>query len=656
MRTLAIDIETYSSADLKSCGVYKYTEAEDFEILLFAYKFSTEAAFKIVDLASGENLPYTVLTCLLDTYTLKTAHNAAFERTCIAKHFGLTLDPAQWECTMAKAAQLGLPLSLDQVSKALNIEDGKKADGKKLIRFFSIPCKPTKANGMRTRNLPSHDPEKWLSFKEYCIQDVVTEQNVREKISFFNIPEIEKKVWILDQQINDRGILLDPQFINNVIDFDKVFAEKLTKTAAEISGLENPNSVQQLKNWLFEETGESVTSLNKETIPALLKSVSSEAAIRMLELRQQLSKTSIKKYAAMMKCICSDNRARGIHQYYGANRTGRWAGRLIQPQNMAKNDTEKYPDIELARNLVKDGDLDFFEMIFGDVPDIISQLIRTSFVAKPGHRFIVADFKAIEARVLAWLAGEKWRINLFNANGKIYEESAARMFNKPVDQITKGSKERQRGKIAELALGYQGGPGAISQMEISSRLPVEERMPEEDKVPLVKNWRKENQKIVRFWYDVNGACIQAVETGERTGVSHGIEFYTRNDVLFLKLPSGRELCYQSPRIAQKERGPAVTYMGMNQTTKQWQRQDTYGGKLVENIVQATARDLLVHAMLTLKPYYCIVMHVHDEIVCEMPYGIGSVDGIKEGMGLVPAWAKGLPQAADAYETEFYKKD
>lgn len=655
MKTLAIDIETYSSADLKSCGVYKYTEAPDFEILLFGFHFKSEVNDKsfVIDLASGETLPPSILMALTDPYVLKTAHNAAFERTCIAKHFGLTLDPAQWECTMAKAAQLGLPLSLDQASKALGIEDGKMAEGKKLIRYFCLPCKPTKTNGQRTRNLPEHDPEKWLSFKEYCAQDVRTEQQIREKISFFEIPEIEKEVWQLDQQINDRGILLDPQFINNAIRFDTIVTEKLTQKAAAISGLENPNSVQQLKNWLLEETGETVQSLNKETIPALLKSVSSEAAIRMLEIRQQLSKTSIKKYASMMNVICTDNRARGIHQYYGANRTGRWAGRLIQPQNMPKNDLK---DLDLARQIVKDGDLELLEMLFGNVSDVISQLTRTSFVAKPGHRFIVADFSAIEARVIAWLAGEKWRLKVFNRAGKIYEESAAMMFKVPVETIEKGGENyslRAKGKIAELALGYQGGPGALAKMGA-----LKMGLTEDELLPLVKKWRKANEKIVRFWYDVQDACVQAVESGERTGIQYGIEFHTANDCLFLKLPSGRSLVYQKPRLKEGERGPSVTYMGMDQTTKQWGRQDTYGGKLVENIVQATARDLLAEAMITLseRESYNIVMHVHDEIVIEEEIGVSNAEAIEKIMSEVPAWAKGLPQAAEAYETEFYKKD
>jgi DNA polymerase len=646
MRTLAIDIETYSSADLKSCGVYKYTEAPDFEILLFGYTIEG-GPVRVIDL-SCETLNYELLLALTDPYVLKTAHNAQFERTCIAKHFGLTLDPDQWECTMAKAAQLGLPLSLDQVSKALGITDGKMAEGKKLIRYFSIPCKPTIKNGMRTRNLPEHDPEAWLSFKEYCAQDVRAEQQVREKISFFEIPAIEKQVWNLDQQINDRGILLDPQFVNNAIEFDTIYAERTTREAALISGLKNPNSVAQLKEWLLEETGEDIGSLNKETIPTLLKSVSSEAARRMLELRQQLSKTSVKKYAAMQKIICSDNRARGIHQYYGANRTGRWAGRLVQPQNMPKNSLK---DLALARQLVKDGDLDMMEMIFGNVPNTISELIRTAFIAKPGHRFIVADFSAIEARVIAWLAGEKWRLDVFATHGKIYEASGAQMFKVPIESVTKGSPLRDKAKIAELALGYQGGKGALLKMGAIKMGLSEDELP-----GLVTKWRAANKKIVQFWYDADLAATIAVRDGGAT-VNDKIRCYTKNNIFWIELPSGRRLAYQQPKLMDGKFGPLVTYMGLDQTTKQWKRQETYGGKLVENIVQAVARDLLAHGLLELADRgWPVVLHVHDEIVCEMPKGIMNADEMAKIMSAAPLWAKGLPLAADAYETEFYKKD
>ena len=629
--------------------MYKYVEAPDFEILLFGYSIKGQpGSICVVDLASGDTLPYSILIALTDPYVLKTAHNAAFERTCIAKHFGIECPPEQWECTMAKAAHLGLPLSLDQASKALGIADGKMSEGKKLIRYFSIPCKPTIKNGGRTRNLPEHDPEAWLSFKEYCAQDVATEQKIREKISFYEIPTTEKKVWTLDQQINDRGILLDPELVKNAISFDETFAEKLTKEAAEITGLKNPNSVAQLKEWLTEETGETVNSLNKETLPALLKSASTEAAKRVLELRQQLSKTSVKKYKAMQNIICSDSRAKGIHQYYGANRTGRWAGRLVQPQNMTKNSLK---DLDLARQLVKEGDLDLLETIFGNVSGVLSELVRTSFVAKPGHRFIIADFSAIEARVIAWLAGEKWRLDVFATHGKIYEASGAQMFKVPIEQVTKGSKLRDKAKIAELALGYQGGTGALLRMG-ALKMGLEEK----ELDPLVKQWRNANKKIVQYWYDVNDAAVKAMDEMTTTNVGP-VKFKYEHGIFWIVLPSGRALAYQQPKLQDLQYGKGITYMGMDQTTKQWKRQETYGGKLVENIVQATARDLLAHAMLQLDKLGCsIVLHVHDEIVCEEQYSYYSVEFIEEKMGEAPEWAKGLPLAAEAYETEFYKKD
>lgn len=655
MKTLAIDIETFSSADLKSCGVYKYTEAKDFEILLLAWKIESgklkveKSDVKIVDLASGESLPYGLLMALTDPYVKKTAWNASFERTCIAKHFGITLPPGQWECSMAKAAQLSLPLSLEQAGKAIGLTDGKMADGKKLIRYFSIPCKPTKTNGMRARNLPAHDPEKWLSFKEYCVQDVKTEQQIREHISFFEFPAKEKLVWNLDQKINDRGILLDPEFVQNAIAFDEEFADKLTAEAVELTGLENPNSVKQLKEWLLEETGEQVGSLNKETIPALLKSVESDKAKQVLALRQQLAKTSVKKYKAMENIICDDNRARGLHQYYGANRTGRWAGRLVQPQNMPKNNL---PDLQLARTLVKNNDPDMLEMAFGNVPDTISQLIRTSFVAGKGKRFIVADFSAIEARVIAWYANEKWRLDVFKTHGKIYEASGAHMFKVPIEQVTRGSVLRDKAKIAELALGYQGSVGALKRMG-SEKMGLEEK----ELQPLVNKWREANKKIVQFWYDVNDTAIAAVENGGMAESIGNIKYYVKNDYLYCELPSGRKLAYKKPRLEELTYGPGITYLGMDQTTKQWTTQNTYGGKLVENIVQATARDLLAEAMLRLDAAgYEIVLHVHDEVVCEGPYGKGSAEEMATIMSEPVKWASGLPLGADAYETEFYKKD
>lgn len=648
MKTLGIDIETFSDADIKTVGMYKYVESMFFEILLFAYSVDG-GKVEVIDLANGEQLPAEIKVALKDPTVLKTAFNAPFEITCIEKHFGLQLDPSQWECTMAKVALLGLPLSLDQASKALGIEDGKMAEGKKLIRYFCVPCKPTRTNGNRLRNLPEHNPENWELFKQYCGQDVVTEQGVRSKISFFPFPVDEKQIWVLDQLINRTGVLLDPPFIKNAIAFDEAFAEKLTAEAAELTGLNNPNSVQQLKAWMLEETGESVEKLNKETVPLLLKSAGSEVVKRVLELRQQMSKTSVKKYDKMRLAICDDFRIRGIHQYCGANRTKRWAGRLVQPQNLPKN---TLPDLDLARRIVASGDLDILEMLFGDVADTISQLIRTSFIAPKGKRLIVSDFSAIEARVIAWLAGEKWRIDVFNGHGKIYEASGAQMFKVPIEQVTKGSTLRDKAKIAELALGYQGGVNALLKMG-AKKMGLEEA----ELKPLVTAWRNANKKIVEYWNIVGDAAIEAVEYGEKVTISHGISFHVKHNVLFIQLPSGGRLSYQSPKLIDGKFGPLLTYMGMDQTTKQWKRLDTYGGKLVENIVQAVARDLLAFAMLQLdKAGYKIVMHVHDEIISEMPYGEGSAEQVAEIMSVGPAWSKGLPLGADAYETEYYRKD
>ena len=648
MQTLSIDIETYSSADLLKSGVYKYTEAPDFTILLFAYAFNDDPV-KIVDLASGEILPEDVQTALTSPAVLKTAYNANFERTCLAKYFERTLPPEQWECTMVKAGMLGLPMSLDAASKVLRLEQKKDSTGKALIRYFSLPCKPTKTNGERTRNLPKHDPEKWKQFSDYCVQDVVVEMAIRNKLSFFQIPLTEKRLWHLDQNINDHGVLVDQSFVHNAIHQDIEYKDRLTKEAIELTGLNNPNSAAQLKDWLTTETGESVTSLTKEAIPVLLKSADCEIMKRVLNLRQEMSKTSVKKYEAMAKAVCKDARIRGLLQFYGANRTGRWAGRLVQVQNLPQNHLS---DLDLARRLVKDNDLELLEMLFGNVPDTLSQLIRTAFIAPEGHRFIVADFSAIEARVIAWLAGERWRLQVFATHGKIYEASASQMFKVPIESVTKGSDLRQKGKVSELALGYQGGPNALIKMGALKMGIQEDELPK-----LVKMWRNANKAIVSYWDVVYDAAIAAVE-GTPTSIQHGIKFFTDKNVLFIELPSKRRLSYIAPKlIPNKFGGVSLTYEGMDQTTKQWGKQDTYGGKLVENIVQAIARDCLAESMIRLSDAgYNIVMHVHDETVSEMPYGKGSLTEINEIMGRPIPWAKGLPLKADSYETTYYKKD
>lgn len=652
MTTLSIDIETFSSADLLKCGVYKYAEAPDFEILMLAYSFDEQhPRLLVMDEIESEGF----IRAIKDPSILKTAYNANFERTCIAKAFNIELDPAQWLCTMAKAALVGLPAGLDAVAKALKLDAGKDASGKQLIRYFSMPCKPTKTNGGRTRNLPHHDIEKWKAFEAYCIQDVKVEMAIRKKLEFFDFPETEKRLWNLDQKINDRGILMDPTLVKQAIRIDRTHAERLSVEAVELTGLENPNSVSQLKEWIGKETGEEVEKLTKETVPQLLEKTSCETVTRLLQIRQQMAKSSVKKYEAMARILCADDRVRGIHQYYGAGRTGRWAGRLVQPQNMPRNELK---DLDLARALVREGDADMTELLFGNVPDTLSQLVRTAFVAKDKHRFIITDFSAIEARVIAWLAGENWRLEVFKSHGKIYEASASHMFKVPIDKIDKASPLRQRGKVAELALGYGGGPKAIQSMEISNKVPMKERIPEEEMPKLVNMWRNANKAIVKYWEVIEEAAIETVETGVSNTLKHGISFHVERNILFITLPSGRRLSYLRPQVRPgRYGGHALTYEGMSQTTKQWMRQDTYGGKLVENIVQAVARDCLADAMLRIdEAGYDIVMHVHDEIVIEAPNGQGSIEEINKIMSTPIPWAKGLPLQADSHETEYYKKD
>ena len=665
MNTLAIDIETYSSNDLKTGGVYKYVEAPDFEILLLAYTMDNGkgVSVNLLDLASedeGVELDI-VLDWLTDPTIRKVAHNSAFEICCLSKAFGLTLDPAQWSCTMAKAAQLGLPLSLDQLGKVLKVDAQKDAAGKALIKYFTMPCKPTKANGMRTRNLPHHDPEKWEAFKSYCIGDVNAERAVAEKISFFEVPAQETALWNLDQLINSTGVLLDPVLIENAIRIDIEHKARLTAEAIELTGLDNPNSVQQLIGWLEAETGEEVESLNKEKLPGLLENAETDTVRRVLQLRQEMSKTSVKKYAAMQKAVGADGRVRGLLQYYGAGRTGRWSGRLIQPQNLAKNDIDPVKgffrgvgDLDRAREIVKSGDADLLEMLYGNVPNTLSQLIRTAFIAPPGSRFLVADFSAIEARVIAWLAGEKWRLDVFNSHGKIYEASAAQMFRVDISEVTKGSEYRAKGKIAELALGYQGGVDALIKMGA-----LKMGLKEAELQNLVDLCRIANPKIKKYWYDVNDHAISAIEYPGLTRQLRHVEFQMRKGALFIKLPSGRELCYMRARLRPGKFGnDQIVYEGMDQTTKKWRTIDTYGGKLVENIVQAVARDLLAHALLEVhKAGYKIALHVHDEIIIEAPYGTGSTEEVDRIMSTGPTWSKGLPLTADSYETEYYyKKD
>lgn len=646
MHTLNIDIETYSETDLLKSGIYKYVEDENFTILLFAYSVDN-GPITCVDIENGQPIPDEIYDALTDSEVTKKAYNANFERICIQKYLGINLPIDQWECTMLKTSMLGLPLSLDAASKALKLDVKKDAAGKALIRYFSIPCKPTKANGMRTRNKPSDDFVKWQQFIDYCKQDVATEMAIGKKISFFEIPSIEKELYVLDQQINDRGVLIDDVFVHNAIKHDLTYKQKLVDEAISLTDLDNPNSVSQLKAWVEQEIEGSIEKLTKDAIPELMAATDSEVVKRVLNIRQEMAKTSVKKYEAMRAALCEDKRVRGLLQFYGANRTGRWAGRLVQVQNLPRNYIK---DLDLAKELVKSDDLEMLEMLFGNVPDTLSQLIRTSFIAPKGAKFIVADFSAIEARVIAWLAGEKWRLDVFKTHGKIYEASASQMFKIPLEEVDKDL--RQKGKVAELALGYQGGPNALVKMGAIKMGLSEAELPD-----IVDKWRAANKAITSYWDLINRSAIDCIMGEGPQKTYHGITFRMGNGLLYVDLPSGRSLSYVRPNLVQGNYGYSVVYEGMNQTTKQWGRQDTYGGKLVENIVQAVARDCLAVSMLKVaKAGYKIVLHVHDEIVIEADNGYGHLDDVLDIMREPIEWAKGLPLDAAGFETNYYKKD
>lgn len=642
---LGIDIETYSDVDLQKCGVYAYTDSPAFEILLFAYAFDDEDV-NIIDVAKGESLPERVLSALTDGSIVKTAFNAAFERTCIARHYNLTLAPSGWQCTAVQSAMLALPASLDGVGEVLDIQQKKLKEGKDLVRYFSMPCKPTKANGGRTRNLPEDAPEKWELFKSYCIRDVEAEREIRYKLRNYPIPEGEQLLYQMDQEINDRGILVDQTLVDHAVTCDTEYRDQVTKRAYELSGLENPNSPTQIKDWLADR-GVQVDSLSKKAVAGLIKETDGEV-LEMLKLRLLMAKTSVKKYEAIKRSVCSDGRVHGLLQFYGANRTGRWAGRLVQVQNLPQNHLE---DLSLARDLVKAGDYETLDLLFDSVPGVLSELIRTAFIPKPGCRFIVADFSAIEARVLAWLSGENWRLETFKEGGDIYCASASKMFGVPVVKHGENGHLRQKGKISELALGYGGSTGALTAMGA-----IDMGIPEEELPELVSQWRAANPHITKFWWDVDAASMKAVK--DKTTVTFGnMTFSYRAGMLFITLPSGRRLSYVKPRLETNRFGrAAITYEGVGES-KKWMRIETYGAKLTENIVQATARDLLAQAMLRLQAAgYKIVMHVHDEAVCEVPEGESSVEEVCRIMSEVPSWASGLPLNADGYECAFYKKD
>ena len=641
---LSIDLESFSDIDLIKCGVYAYADSPAFEILLFAYSFDGGET-QIIDLAQGEKLPAEVEEAIFDVSVTKTAYNANFERTCLSKHFGRYIPPESWHCSAVQAAMLALPRSLEDVGRVLGLDEQKMKEGKELIRYFCVPCKPTKANGGRTRNLPCHAPEKWELFKTYCKRDVDVEKSIRRKLHNFPIPESEMELYRLDQRINDRGVLVDMGLVRNAVSCEHLHKEVVTKRAYELTGLENPNSVAQLKGWLG-DMGMEAESLSKKAVAEMIAETDGEVE-ELLRLRLLMAKTSVKKYEAMERSVCSDGRVHGMLMFCGANRTARWSGKIVQIQNLPKN---YLPDLELARDLVKQGRFEDIELLYDSTPNVLSELIRTAFIPKPGCRFVVADFSAIEARVLAWLSGEQWRLDVFTSHGKIYEASASSMFHVPMEEITKTSPLRQKGKLAELGLGFGGAAGALISMGALDMGLTEEELP-----PLVAAWRKANPHITQFWWDVDAAAIKAVREKQKTKVGK-IIFEYKSGILFITLPSGRKLSYVKPRMAVNKFGrDGLTYEGISEN-KKWSRIETYGPKLVENIVQGTARDLLAEAMLRVEEKgYPIVMHCHDEIIAEMPEGTGSVDEMCEVMAVQPEWAEGLPLRADGYQCSFYQK-
>ena len=659
IQKISIDLETYSSVPIKY-GVYPYAESQDAEILLFGYSINDEPVI-VVDVANGEKIPDYILKALTDDSVIKWAFNASFERIFLSywlkrnypEYFesysipedsvGNYLDPSSWRCSMIWSAYMGLPLSLEGVGVVLGLEQQKLKEGKDLIRYFCVPCKPTKGNGGRTRNMPSDAPDKWELFKKYNKRDVEVEMSIQQKLSRFPVPDSVWDEYHIDQEINDRGILLDMDVVTNAIKFDAFSKARLMGTLKDKTELENPNSVTQMKDWLISK-GIATDSLDKKAVIELLKTVPSDVA-DVLKLRQQLAKSSVKKYQAMQNSVCADGRARGMFQFYGANRSGRWAGRIIQLQNLPQN---HMTDLEDARSIVKSGDYELMNMLYDDVPDALSQLIRTAFIPKPGYKFCVADFSAIEARVIAFLAKENWRMEVFRNNGDIYCASASAMFHVPVEKHGQNAHLRQKGKIAELALGYGGSVGALTSMGA-----LDMGLTEEELQPLVNSWRAANPNIVQLWWDVDDAVKIAIK--QRTATeTHGIKFIYQNGMLFIALPSCRRLCYIKPKIGEnKFGGESVTYEGVG-TNKKWERIDSYGPKFVENIVQAISRDILCYAMRTLSHCF-IVGHVHDELIIEAPIDT-DLKAICEQMGRTPDWIDGLLLRADGYETNFYKKD
>ncbi|QIW09038.1 DNA polymerase [Staphylococcus pseudintermedius] len=648
-----IDIETYSSNDILKCGVYKYVEAKDFEILIIAYSIDG-GSVSAIDMTMLDDTEFhaayeTFKIALFDPNVKKYAFNANFERTCLAKHFDVDMPPEEWSCTMVNATRLGLPSSLEKVGDALNLQNQKDRAGKNLIRYFSVPCKPTKVNGGRTRNLPMHAPDKWQQFIDYCIRDVEVEMSIATKIKDFPVTKEEQKYWNLDQRINDRGIKLSKELMVGANELDKMSKEDLLKQAIQITGLENPNSTSQLLKWLNEEQGLDIPNLQKKTVQDYLKNATGKAK-QMLEIRLQMSKTSVKKYNKMHDMMCADERVRGLFQFYGAS-TGRWAGRGVQLQNLTKHYMSDV-ELDIARDFIKAQRFDDLSLLLATHPqDLLSQLVRTTFVAKEGYILAVSDFSAIEACVIAWYAKEQWRLDVFNTHGKIYEASAAQMFGVPIESITKGDPLRQKGKVSELALGYQGGPGALKAMGA-----LDMGIKESELQGLVDSWRKANPNIVNFWKACQDAAINTVRS-RKTHYTHGLRFYIKKGLLMIEIPSGRSLAYPKARISENDWGaPVVEYMGLD-INRKWAKLKTYGGKLVENIVQATARDLLAVSMLRLdNAGFNIVGHVHDEVIVEMPKNSNGLAKIEKIMSKPVKWAEGLNLNSDGFTSPFYMKD
>ena len=642
MKYINIDIESFSSVDLSKCGVYRYASSPDFDILLFGYSVDG-GDVHVVDLACGEEIPADIVAALSDDSVIKWSYNNNFERVCLSNYFGTWFEPENWRCTMVWAAYLGLPRSLEDVGAVLGLEKQKLSEGKELIRYFCVPCKQTKANGGRTRNLPGHDREKWERFKAYNLRDVEAEMQIQQRLSRFLVPEFVWEEYRQDQEINDRGIGVDMEMVRNAIAMDGRSKAELSAAMKELTGLENPNSVQQMKQWLS-ENGVETDSLDKKAVAELMKDAD-EPLRKVLALRQQLAKSSVKKYQAMENAVCADSRAHGMFAFYGANRTGRFSGRIIQLQNLYKN---TMPDLAQARELVRCGDFEALEILYDSVPEVLSELIRTAFVPQDGRKFIVADFSAIEARVLAWIAGERWRLKVFEDGGDIYCASASQMFHVPVEKHGVNGHLRQKGKIAELALGYGGAVGALISMGA-----LEMGLAEEELQPLVSAWRDSNPCITEFWWAVDRAVKECIKMRAGTE-THGICFDYQGGMLFITLFSGRRLAYVKPRIGENQfGGESVTYMGVG-GTKKWERLESYGPKFVENIVQAVSRDILCYAMRTLRNC-SIVAHVHDEVIIEADRRM-SLPAVCEQMGRTPPWAKGLLLRADGYECDFYQKD